>query len=180
LLKRGVAPNWELMASELAFPFVAVAQDDPGAGPRIAFVSRRALSIAAVKLVSRGQIAPVHHRLAASVDRVEAAEATIDKLSDLAGCRLRLPTPRELRLAWNTRGTKRTPQGRPLVLADFERNLLGIDVPPAGTAEWARAPDRSTFRVKWGKDALQETLVETCLDGSEESYFRIAFDVEDA
>jgi hypothetical protein len=178
LLAFGVAPQWEFKTGQLTLPFVAIF-DDEGTLSRPSFVSRRALSVADMKLAASDPVTPVHHRLPASADRIEQAEAVIRKLASVVGCRLRLPTRDELYVAWTARTSKRTPQGRPLVLSDFDRNALGVDVPPIGTAEWVRTHDGSVLAVECGNDG-QLKASDSRRESSRSHGFRVAFDLEEA
>jgi len=174
----GIAPSWEMKAHQLKIPFVAVIDETIVGAPRVSFVSRCAMSMADIRLVEQQEIVLAHHRLP-HFDHVDRAEAAIEKLSRLAEWQLRLPTSGELQAAWSSKASKVAPQGRPLVFSDFERNGLGIDVPPLGIAEWAREGDRSLRTVGWRNGVgLSKTSIGP-RERQEQTYcFRLAFDLE--
>jgi hypothetical protein len=180
LLWFGIAPVLQFERNHFTLPFVAVAHERADDALGVSFVSKSPLSIAAAKLARPGDIAPVHHRLAACTHRVENAEEGIQGLAKLMGCQLRLPTPDELRQTWSMGTRKRAPHGRPLLLADFDSNPNGVDVPPMGTAEWARGAEERTYEVEWSDEGLVEKLVDPRRPHLRENCFRVAFDLQEA
>jgi hypothetical protein len=181
LWRLGVAPTCELKAADpgLTLTFAAIVDDAAGALPRTSFLSRRVISAREMRMGSDIKPLPGHWRLPAWAATIERADAAIGRFERILNSRFRLPTPRELEVAW--RGdVSRIPKGRPLVLSDFRRNELGIDVPPLGAVEWARDPkggELAIERLEGGEASDIIGIIESGAASYREPCFRLAFDV---
>jgi hypothetical protein len=181
LLSAGIAPALEFKVDEyrLKLSFAAVLPDATGTDRPLSFVARRIISASEMRLETKMRMLPGHRRLAAWADKIEQAEAAIERLGRIFKLKLRLPTPKELEFSWGPQGSgARAPEGRPLTLSDFRSNELGIEVPPAGVYEWARDRSGIACAIEPGSDRAGMQSIHDDQADDLEPCFRAAFDAE--
>src|SRR5262249_2624391 len=138
---------------QLRLAFAAIAPQANRPDATVSFVCRRAIAASEMRLQTPTRVLPGHHRLAAWAGRIEQADAAIRVLGEALRLKLRLPTPEELAFSWAAPlSAAKAPEGRPLTLADFRTNELRMQVPPAGTSEWARDRNGNGYAVEAGTD----------------------------
>lgn len=185
LLSSGVASIWEFTSSnsQLALTFAPLLHRVSGVPTGASFISRRPITASQMRQQTRDSVLPGHYRLPAWAKSAEQAETVVRRLGETVGCRFRLPTPQELETAWlapSGGGDQKAPEGRPLALYDFRSNEWGIEIPPLGAAEWARASNGTAYAIELSAshDHPHVTPIPAAQAAHREPSFRIAFDLE--